>query len=348
MRMPGYVHTMQSAAAAIGGGSPMPTDDFATVGMQVTGTFVATITFQGTVDLSNWVTIEVTSVTDGSKVQTATATGVWTVPTNGLRAVRAYISSWTSGTVTVSGYGTSSVSSGTGQVGGSGIAPSDSFTRPANTTAYTANDAMGILLTVTGATNATPIVITTATHGLSTGDRVTVASVGGTTGANGDWAITVVSTTTFSLDTSVGNAAYTSGGTVAKCLQFKNVARSNGGGGLIVGALLIDSGYATTKLQARLMLFHTQPTVQGDNVASAITDAHMLNGVGFVDFTTTPAPGDATADTGNCITQVPGSGLWVQCAAADVNLYGQLIALNAYTPYSLESISVKIKLGART
>src|SRR5688572_13086455 len=66
---------------------------------------------------------------------------------------------------------------------------------------------------ITGASNATPIVITSNTHKLSTGTRVTVASVGGNTAANGTWAITVINANTFSLDTSVGNGAYTSGGT---------------------------------------------------------------------------------------------------------------------------------------
>lgn len=66
---------------------------------------------------------------------------------------------------------------------------------------------------ITGATNATPIVITSAAHKLETGTRVTVASVGGNTAANSTWTITKVSSSTFSLDTSVGNGAYTSGGT---------------------------------------------------------------------------------------------------------------------------------------
>ena len=67
--------------------------------------------------------------------------------------------------------------------------------------------------TVTGATNASPIVITSANHGLTTGMRVTVASVGGNTAANSDWTITRVDSNTFSLDSSTGNGAYTSGGT---------------------------------------------------------------------------------------------------------------------------------------
>lgn len=66
---------------------------------------------------------------------------------------------------------------------------------------------------VTGATNASPIVVTAAAHGVSTGQAVTIASVGGNTAANGDFLATYVSPTTFSLQGSTGNGAYTSGGT---------------------------------------------------------------------------------------------------------------------------------------
>jgi len=66
---------------------------------------------------------------------------------------------------------------------------------------------------ITGATNATPIVITSTAHGLATGDYVDVSSVGGNTAANGFWPITVVDANSFSLNGSVGNGAYTSGGT---------------------------------------------------------------------------------------------------------------------------------------
>ena len=66
---------------------------------------------------------------------------------------------------------------------------------------------------VTGATNATPIVIAAGAHTVKTGQSVTSASVGGNAAANGSFIATYVSTTQFSLDSSVGNGAYTSGGT---------------------------------------------------------------------------------------------------------------------------------------
>jgi hypothetical protein len=69
---------------------------------------------------------------------------------------------------------------------------------------------------VTGATNATPIVITETGHGRSTGDFVVITGVTGNLAANGRWAITKINADSYSLDTSVGSAAYVSGGTVYK------------------------------------------------------------------------------------------------------------------------------------
>lgn len=65
---------------------------------------------------------------------------------------------------------------------------------------------------VTGATNANPIVITSAAHGLQTGARVKVQNVGGNTNANTTATITRVDADNFSLDGVSGNSNYTSGG----------------------------------------------------------------------------------------------------------------------------------------
>lgn len=77
--------------------------------------------------------------------------------------------------------------------------------------------------TISGATTATPIVVTTsAAHGYTTGDAVNIINVGGITEANGSWLITVLSSTTFSLTGSVGAGTYTSGGKVQKVKKTKN------------------------------------------------------------------------------------------------------------------------------
>ena len=69
---------------------------------------------------------------------------------------------------------------------------------------------------ITGAANASPIVITITGHGYTTGDQVYIYDVAGNTAANGTWIITKVNDNTFSLNGSTGNAAYTSGGSCVK------------------------------------------------------------------------------------------------------------------------------------
>lgn len=62
---------------------------------------------------------------------------------------------------------------------------------------------------ITGATNASPIAITTALpHNLLTGDLTVVSGVEGNNAANGRWIITVVDPTHFTLDGSTGDGVY--------------------------------------------------------------------------------------------------------------------------------------------
>jgi len=75
---------------------------------------------------------------------------------------------------------------------------------------------------ITNATNATPIVVTTAVaHNLATGDQVVIGSVGGNTNANGTWIATVTGATTLFLYGSAGNGAYTTGGTLTHQPQIR-------------------------------------------------------------------------------------------------------------------------------
>lgn len=81
-------------------------------------------------------------------------------------------------------------------------------------------------LTVSGATNATPIVITTtAAHGLQTGERVIISGVRGNLAANGTFYVAVTATDKIALyeiwsggavaNPVAGSGAYTTGGTVS-------------------------------------------------------------------------------------------------------------------------------------
>ncbi len=64
---------------------------------------------------------------------------------------------------------------------------------------------------ITGATNVSPIVITSVKHGLVTGDQVTISGVAGNTAANGIFTITVVDQNQFRLNSSTGNGVYVAG-----------------------------------------------------------------------------------------------------------------------------------------
>lgn len=108
-----------------------------------------------------------------------------------------------------------------------------------------AGSAVGLHL-ISGATNATPIVITVAANsGLKTGDRLAVSGITGNTGANGEWTLEYASATTFKLLGSVGNGAY--GGTPRAALIFdKTPLQANHSallsvGGNCVGTLLLEA-----------------------------------------------------------------------------------------------------------
>jgi hypothetical protein len=67
------------------------------VGIQITGTFVATITFEATVDGTNYVALNCIPSNSGTAASTATAVGAFAVSSSGYAAIRARCSAYTSG-----------------------------------------------------------------------------------------------------------------------------------------------------------------------------------------------------------------------------------------------------------
>jgi hypothetical protein len=77
---------------------------------------------------------------------------------------------------------------------------------------------------ITAATNATPIVVTTASpHGIPL-NSVVIAGVTGNTGANGVWVVQALTTTTVRLRGSIGNGAYGGGGTMQRSDTYTVIA----------------------------------------------------------------------------------------------------------------------------
>ena len=95
---------MQNAAGATGNGAVIDVRGLAGAAFQVSGTFSGTVTFEATVDGSNWVSLQVANIADGSVGTTATAAGIYQAGVAGLTKVRARVSAWVSGSITVRGF----------------------------------------------------------------------------------------------------------------------------------------------------------------------------------------------------------------------------------------------------
>lgn len=139
---------------------------------------------------------------------------------------------------------------------------------------------------ISGATTASPIVITAAAHGLVTGDWGQVNGVLGLTGANGQWQVTRIDANNVSLNGSTGAGAYTastgllSGGdvyAVNAVLQayatpngVTSAAQSAGNVAAVVAATVYVPasfvGDYTTKMTAALTAYFASFPVGGLNV----------------------------------------------------------------------------------
>lgn len=143
---------------------------------------------------------------------------------------------------------------------------------------------------------------------------------------------------------------YASGDTIsdsATVLTFDlglNDITQNGTTGIIVQAILTDSAYQSTSLDAELLLFSVAPTAPTDNAACAITDAELAYLVARLRFSTVVAVNPTSGAGGNCFYVSSQENEIFECASDDDALYGVLIARNAYTPVSGEIFSVKLKI----
>ena len=113
--------------------------------------------------------------------------------------------------------------------------------------------------TLTGATNATPIVITFTAHGLTTGARIKITGVVGNTAANGTFIITKINSNTFSLDGSVGNGAYVSGGAWHVVGAYSVTINA-----------LASSGYEASENYSTLFNFNISSTAKGDVISFGV------------------------------------------------------------------------------
>lgn len=100
------VTAMQTAAVATGAGTSILMAGYNRAMFQVSGTFVGTITFEATVNGVDWVTYALTDISTTTRVHNTTQStpGVFIADdASGLTAIRANITAYTSGSITVVG-----------------------------------------------------------------------------------------------------------------------------------------------------------------------------------------------------------------------------------------------------
>jgi hypothetical protein len=98
--------TLQSGATGTGNGTPMSVAGLTWLGLQIVGITTATITWECSNDGVTWTGIQATPLSTGTAAATATADGMYRANVSGLSLVRARISAYTSGTISVFAVGT--------------------------------------------------------------------------------------------------------------------------------------------------------------------------------------------------------------------------------------------------
>jgi hypothetical protein len=138
--------------------------------------------------------------------------------------------------------------------------------------------------------------------------------------------------------------AYTAGDSLSDAvgaptpLSFA-AARFNGGGGVIVGAQVIEDSNPGTKATYELWLFNgaAAPTATDDNIAIAWTDANVLECFAVIDFASGDfkvggSPGNTVCPGkfgGSAVFEIP-----FRCSPGVSTIWGMVVVRNGYTPAS--------------
>jgi hypothetical protein len=107
MRAYTTTHTLLDNRTATSTGTPMLVAGLGSVALQVTlpGSGEGTITFQGSADGVNYVTLEGTDLNSGTAGTITSAAGLWRFDTRGLTHLRGSISAYAAGTINMIGVG---------------------------------------------------------------------------------------------------------------------------------------------------------------------------------------------------------------------------------------------------
>lgn len=121
----GTIDANGESAELVTGGSSLPQGGWATVGVQLRGTWTGTVEFQVSIDLENWQTVDCTPTNSTASAENATANGQWNCPTASRSAFRVVATSWTSGTLEVFLRGSPAGGASSGGSGGGNVTVTD-------------------------------------------------------------------------------------------------------------------------------------------------------------------------------------------------------------------------------
>ena len=112
--------TATGTITALNGTVQIDVGGYGSVAIQITGTWTATVTFQGTVDGTNWETLQVVPLASGTAVTSTTINGAWLVAAGGMNLIRCEATLFTSGTIQVDLQTNVAASKQATQAGGTG------------------------------------------------------------------------------------------------------------------------------------------------------------------------------------------------------------------------------------
>jgi len=138
---------------------------------------------------------------------------------------------------------------------------------------------------------------------------------------------------------------YTAGDVVADdaggMISFEGLSLFKESGAIIKSAAIISSQNASTPLEAELLLFSESFAIAADNAAFAPTDTQLEKIVASILF---PSAGwsegvSSSGADGNSFCTIMNLGY-----AVPSDLYGVIVARNAYEPVSAEKLTISLSL----
>lgn len=361
--------TLQDAAVATGRGTAFPCLGAGAVLFDVSIATTATVAFEAAFLASTanntetgWTAIDAVARNGGAKATSTTATGKFLVLCSGEAQVRARISAWTAGAVTVKARAIPADQVGAvladievqaaanqtvvggaahdAPVSGAPVLVAGKSSAAAPTDVSGDGDATSIWVLRNGAQAA----VLTAAGALIGGDATNGLDVDPTRLPAGEIHLGEVggklATVTDSFTRPSNTTAYAAKDVVSAdpstIRTFTSIARISGGSGYLVKAQLFSSVAAEVQ-RMRLHLYNTSsPTVLDDNVANTMLYADAGKYVGFIDF-----PALAT-ETGSSAAQALWTGAIGFTTSGNANLFGVLETLDAYTPASAATYTIRL------